>query len=300
MRTTSLTPDQIREFIERGYVVSRGAIPREIVDDWFEWSQKRVTGWKEAHQKPMPPFIRLAPMLKLDVREFAPAIAGAACDLLGGWDRIADNWDLTDGFFVSSSTVASGTSTQEAHARWKVPPAKKGGWHIDGDWFRHFADSPEWNLTALISWTDSKPFGGTTLVADGSAAKVSRYLLEHPEGVDEFDFEALLGESFAFTQIEMSAGDVLFMHPHLVHCSSPNVSAATRVISSCMFDCASPLRLGPGEPHSPVEIAILHAAGCESAAYRRTRETRYFRTPPRVLEYVESRKLEREVLRRLA
>jgi hypothetical protein len=298
MQFSAFAPEDIEIFTTTGYVVLRDAVPEAVVSEWVDWCEHRIEGWKQAHASSMPPVLRLAPILGFDVRDVAPRIWDAAMDLLGGPDRVVDRADMTDGFIINSPLSVSQLSFEEACSLWQVPRPDSREWHIDGDWFRHFLDSPEWNLTALISWTESRSKSGATLVVPRSQALISRYLLEHPEGIDRFNFGSLLEDHFEWAEVEMLSGDVLFLHPHLLHCSSQNVSRSQRIISSCMFDSRVPLTLGAGTVHSPVEEAILRGIGRESISFQRTRDVEYA-SSKRAVDYQQTLTAERETLRRL-
>lgn len=56
------------------------------------------------------------------------------------------------------------------------------GWHVDGDFFAHFLDSPEQALLVLPLFTDVRPGGGATALCPAALTEIARYLYEHPEG----------------------------------------------------------------------------------------------------------------------
>jgi hypothetical protein len=43
-------------------------------------------------------------------------------------------------------------------------------WHKDGDFFRHFLDSPEQGLLTIVLWSDIEERGGGTFIAPDSVA----------------------------------------------------------------------------------------------------------------------------------
>jgi hypothetical protein len=285
-----------KQFVEQGYMVLPGAVPPSVLAEWAAWYQSRIECWESAHGRSLPKIVRLAPIIDFDVRDVLPKLWAAAGELLGGWDRIADPTPITDCFIVNTPVDGNGQGPSDTRAQWHAPTRESREWHIDGDWFRHYLDSAEWALVALVSWTDSHLRGGATLVAPGSHALVSRYLAQHPEGIDRFNFGCLLPPDFEFTQIEMKAGDVLLLHPHVLHCSSMNTLDSTRVVSSCVFSCREPLSLDGRRALSVVERAILRNLDCETISFVRTREPRYS-VPNRSAEYAKSLRLERLAIR---
>ncbi|THH01554.1 hypothetical protein EW026_g1142 [Hermanssonia centrifuga] len=154
-----LTAEQIDFFLENGYVVIKQAFTKEKADaftkniwvrlgmdpnDKSTWNQERVH---------MPPINREK------VATFAPKAWEAIKELLGGEDRIdeqASTWG--DSFIVNFGTPAlEGAPT--------VEPPNLDNWHVDGDFFIHFLDSPEQALLVIPIFSDIKPRGGGTYIA---------------------------------------------------------------------------------------------------------------------------------------
>ena len=109
----------------------------------------------------------------ISIRDFAPKAWAAICDLLGGEKRLArgsDYWD--DSFIVNLGTSAGAGKHIEPN-----------GWHIDGNFFAHFLDSPEQALLVLPLFTDVKSGGGGTMLCPGALPLIANFLHEHPEGL---------------------------------------------------------------------------------------------------------------------
>lgn len=64
---------------------------------------------------------------------------------------------------------------------WDVPT---GGWHWDGQHFRHFVDAPNQGLLLLCLFSEIRPHGGGTVVAEGSHRLVADFLHRHPDGLE--------------------------------------------------------------------------------------------------------------------
>src|SRR5688572_18610764 len=101
MQRRFLSADQIEQFITDGYVIIREAIPRNVTKEWVEHGFRRLgydqhdpSTWKE-------PRVHLATTRKVDVREFAPKVWAAICDLLGGAERIRPPFQFGDGFIFN-------------------------------------------------------------------------------------------------------------------------------------------------------------------------------------------------------
>ncbi|KAI4601890.1 hypothetical protein KJ359_010756 [Pestalotiopsis sp. 9143b] len=71
-----------------------------------------------------------------DASVFAPRAWAAICELCGGEDRVApESRDWRDSFIVN-------LGSPEGEGR-PVPPKELDNWHVDGDFFVHYLDSPE-------------------------------------------------------------------------------------------------------------------------------------------------------------
>ena len=69
-----------------------------------------------------------------------------------------------------------------------LPPSERArdpeGWHKDGDWFRHFLDSPEQGLLGIVLWRDVTEDMGPTCIACDSIGPVAELLAGRPDGMD--------------------------------------------------------------------------------------------------------------------
>jgi hypothetical protein len=150
---------------------------------------------------------------------------------------------------------------------WQPPSPAVGGWHKDGDFFRHFLDSPEQALLTLVLWTDMLPRGGGTFVAADSVPVVTRFLAEHPEGVlpGEFDYAGLIGQCRDFVEMTGEAGDVVLLHPFMLHATSQNVLAVGRIITNPPLALRQPMDFSRprADDFSLVEQAVLRGLGVD-------------------------------------
>src|SRR6185437_8200343 len=81
------------------------------------------------------------------LEDVAPTAAEAMNELVGGREAVAFG-DIPDNLILNFPDPA---------ATWWAPndrDAAAAGWHKDGDWFRHFLDSPEQGLLGIIFWRD--------------------------------------------------------------------------------------------------------------------------------------------------
>ncbi|KAG8805494.1 hypothetical protein FRC17_005481 [Serendipita sp. 399] len=253
-----LTPEQIEHFLEHGYVVIRSAFTREQAaeatkdvwtrlgydpDDTSTWVSERVN---------MPWHRRFA------VQEFAPRAWGAICDLLGGEERVdegASSW--SDGFICNFGTVEfeqalagareNGGGGEDRIKRELNDPKKLTNWHVDGDFFVHFLDSREQALLVIPLFSDVEEDGGGTMICPDGIGRLGKWLMDHPQGVyprmrpvdePEGDFTELSWYNTTiqgcsdFRQMTGKAGDVVLMHPFMLHSASRNLLRTHRIITN--------------------------------------------------------------------
>lgn len=254
-----LTDEQAEHFLERGFVVIPGAFDVAGVQSWiddawirFGYDPNDPTTWVEKR-------IHLSSRHRVDAREFAPKAWQAAVDLAGGEDRVRTPWQWGDSFIAN---LGVGDDRP-----WDPPSPQVKGWHKDGDFFRHFLDSPEQGLLTFVLWTDMVHQGGGTFVAADSVPVVSRFMAEHPEGVrpKEFDYADLIGQCHDFVEMSGKAGDVVLLHPYTLHATSQNVIKAGRLITNPPLQLREPMNFNRPNPDdfSLIERAILRGLGVD-------------------------------------
>ena len=163
-------------------------------------------------------------------------------DLVGGESRVTVPWQWGDSFIAN---LGVGDDRP-----WQPPSPAVGGWHKDGDFFRHFLDSPEQALLTFVLWTDMLHMGGGTFVAADSVPAVARFLAGHPEGVlqEDFDYAELVAQCHDFVEMTGEAGDVVLLHPYTLHATSQNVLGAGRIITNPALALREPMNFD--RPHA--------------------------------------------------
>lgn len=277
-KAEDMTDEEVEHFIEYGYVVIRGAFTREQAEGWLKdvfprlgYDENDPTTWTQAR-------IHMPSHNRVNVAEFAPRVWEAIKVLLGGEDRIQKPaWG--DGFIVN-------LGTPEDADTWQPASAEVHGWHKDGDFFRHFLDSPEQGLLTIVLWSDVQHKGGPTYIAADSVPVVARFLAEHPEGVrpGEFGFQNLIQQCRDFREATGNIGDVFLLHPYMLHTVSKNALRIPRLITNPPVHLKEPMRFDREDPKdfSPVERAILRGLGVERLDYVPTGEREKI-VPERVL-----------------
>lgn len=196
------------------------------------------------------------------LREVAPQAAEALDELVGGPAALGFH-DLPDNLIVNFPDPAAAWWSPD---EWDAPGA---GWHKDGDWFRHFLDSPEQGMLGIIFWRDVVADQGATYVIADSAGPVARLLLEHPEGlVPPLPIRDVIASSTDRRAITGSQGTIIWAHPFLVHSKSVNRTDRLRIISNTSAMLREPVRFsGPGRP-APVAQLVLDALGLNQLDFR--------------------------------
>lgn len=254
-----LTDEQAEHFLERGFVTVHGAFDaadaRQWLDDaWIRFGYDRHDPGTWAEKR-----IHLSARSHVDARTFAPPAWRSAMELSGGENRVRLPWKWGDSFIAN---LGVGNDRP-----WQPPSPAAGGWHKDGDFFRHFLDSPEQALLTFVLWTDMLPKGGGTFVAADSVPVVARFLAEHPEGVlpRDFDYAALIGQCHDFVEMTGKAGDVVLLHPYTLHATSQNVLGVSRLITNPAMALREPMNFNRPDPDdfSLVEQAVLRGLGVD-------------------------------------
>ncbi|KAG8833362.1 hypothetical protein FRC18_003721 [Serendipita sp. 400] len=275
-----LTAEQIDHFLENGYVVIPSAFTREQAaeatkDVWTRlgYDPNDKTTW--VSERVNMPWHRRFP-----VQIFAPNAWGAICDLLGGEDRIDDSassW--SDGFICNFGTKELEEASSKGEENLN-DPKKLNNWHVDGDFFVHFLDSKEQGLLVIPLFSDVVENGGGTMISPDGIGKLGKWLMEHPQGVyprmrpvnvedDGTEFNELawysntIQECNDFRQMTGKAGDVVLMHPLMLHSASRNLVRAHRIITNPPVGLREPFNYDRENPddYSLVERKTLRELG---------------------------------------
>jgi hypothetical protein len=244
--------------------------------------------------------------------EFAPKAWTAIGELLGGEDKISDkNREWGDGLIVNlGSAEGEGKETD---------PRDLNEWHVDGDFFVHFLDSPEQGLLVIPLFTDIAPGGGGTMICPAAIPIMAKYLRDHPEGVSPRmtpraqnpTWEPEVGLKFFndvaksmrredFVEVTGKVGDVFLLHPLMLHAASSNSLRNVRIITNPPVSLKEPMRFdrsGEGsDVYSWVERKTLMELGVERLEGWEVTGTRDEVVPERLRKMA---RMKEEELRRL-
>jgi hypothetical protein len=249
-----LDGDQVDHFLEKGYVQIPDCFDKSVADEWRALAFERL-GYDPSDPKTWEePRIHLPRMNTIEVPEFAPKAWLGMCDLMGGAERIKKPVVWADGFICNFGI--------RADEPWQPPSAEVPGWHKDGDWFKHFLDSPEQGLLTIVIWSDILPQSGGTFVAPDSVGHIARYLAQYPDGLlnREAQFGQQIEKCQVFEEVTGQVGDVILIHPYMLHASSGNPSGRARFITNPAISLNEPMCFNrPDGDYSLVEQVVLNA-----------------------------------------
>jgi hypothetical protein len=249
-----LAPRQIDEFIETGVTILRNAFAPDVA------ARCRDVVCRAAGVDAHAPSTWTQPLVHLqetycdgpfrDV--LTPTISGAMDDLLGpgrydarinyGW------WPISFPGFEQPP--------------WRAPQT---GWHVDGGHFHHHLDSRSQGLLPLFIFSDIQPGDGGTAYLPGSHVTTARVLhAAEPTGLDPVAVtEQAVAAADLSAAVEATGhpGDVLLLHPFMVHARSPNTGPRVRFICNPCVALHERIRVEPGAERTPLERSIIRAVG---------------------------------------
>ena len=183
----------------------------------------------------------------------------------------------------------------------------------------HFLDSPEQALLVIPIFSAIKPRGGGTYICTDGLDKIARHLAAHPEGVRPTPLSFTPADSTyvdpaddpgywshlkavrtcsTFVELTGDVGDVVLLHPLMLHSASKNHLRVPRVITNPPVALREPFQFHRRNPddYSLVERKTLRALGVdrfpfEIASPRRRIVPNRLRIQAKMLEE-EKRRLE--------
>jgi hypothetical protein len=138
--------------------------------------------------------------------------------------------------------------------------------------------------------------GGGTFVAADSVAVVARFLAEHPEGVlpADFDYAELIGRCHDFVELTGEFGDVVLLHPYMLHATSQNVLGIPRIITNPPLALRRPMVFNRSDP-ALTERAVLRGLGVDRLDFAPTAQRQEV-VPQRVIDQLARSRAEEERL----
>ena len=293
----TLSRDEARHFVDNGYVVVRESFSETFAAEVCQgaWDEMRDEHGVDQHDpetwsKPfMGPgrigYIRTKGTdRRLVLKTDAPRAYQAQADAIGGADRLPDG-----GEDLAWRDAAIGNLGLPGGPEWSPPGPRQAGWHKDGWHFRHFLNSPEQGLLTVPIYSNIQPKSGGTFIAPDSIRHVAELLAEHPAGLHPDSVQGsgylipgLIEQCAEFEELTGEPGDMILLHPYMLHRVSVNPSRRPRFIANMALVLAHPMQFSrpAGEAYSLVELAVLQALRADDFDYRATRPALAFKPSP--------------------
>ena len=292
-----LTEDEAKHFVQYGYVVVKGAFPEvhanevshaaweELASD-FSIDKHDPISWQPTADKPHGHgYVRTKGTgLHYQLRELAPRAFKAQADVIGGVERLPNcGEDLHWGNAVISNLGI------EDDPRWEPPSSRQPHWHKDGWHFRHFMHSPEQGLLIVPLYSEIRPKSGGTVIARDSIKPVAKLLHRssdglHPDSVQGQGYliPGLIEQCSDFVELTGQPGDVVLIHPYVLHRVAINPSTRARFIANMALVLKQPMSFVRTKQRqlSLVELAILFAIGESEYDFRAGRPLKAFKPFP--------------------
>ena len=257
----------VEQLVQDGFVRLEGAIDPAFCEEVVARAFERE-GWDDPTTWPVGP-VHLPATTSYDLSTVAPAAVDALGHLVGGVGACRFS-DIPDNMIVNFPDPAATPAPAAQRAR------DPEGWHKDGDWFRHFLDSPEQGLLGIVLWRDVTEDMGPTCIASDSLAPMAELLRDHPEGLDPAELKGPVREVLAgcrdIRALTGPQGTVVVAHPFLRHPAAPNASATRRVISNTSVMLREPMRFEATDDRAltDVEAATCRLLGVDRARFEAT------------------------------
>ncbi|RFU28829.1 hypothetical protein B7463_g7513, partial [Scytalidium lignicola] len=301
-----LTPEDIEHWMKYGYVVIKSAFTKEQADEKMRDLWVRL-GYDPNDKKTwVMDRVNMPSHNQVLCSTFVPKVWQAICDLSGGADRIDENSppSFSDNFICNFG--------KDEYIGQEFNPKGLDNWHVDGDFFMHYLDSPEQSMLIIPLYTDIKPGCGGTVICPGGMEIIAKHLAAHPEGVTprmvprgeepkhkDLDWFIEKVQQFpkeAFHEMTGNVGDVVLMHPLMLHSASKNTLRAPRVITNPTFRMKEPFKFSRHNPddYSLIELKTLSFLGVDRFDYQITGKREYL-NPTRI--EIHARMKEEERLR---
>jgi uncharacterized protein (DUF433 family) len=233
---------EVEQFCADGFVILRSAFSRDIAEECRDFVWKEVLSWQDCTTGGQP------------MIHFRRNLAGEPFD------------QIVNGRLCAAIDQLTGAARAIIHGCFGWWPLLfpgfpgPGGWHVDGSNFHHHLSSREQGLVTLFLFSDIGPGDGGTPMARGSHRAVAQLLRSaEPDGLSPDELQGNLPVVDRARVIEATgeAGDVVMMHPLLIHGFGPNSGRRIRFACNPQYQLREPMSFDRGDgAYSPVEDAI--------------------------------------------
>jgi|GEM_PF-5827068 len=257
--TALLTKAQITFFETHGYLRIPSVFSREVASE-VERTVINMAAQESGHSEPNLNTLKKKPAFIDGFYRPGSRIDGALAKQLNteklfhALDELLgkSNYQVSD---LESHGLFTMTFPGFSHKPW-APPKHSGSWHIDnGVRFEdtYTLETSRCACVPVFLITDVKPEGGATACIPGSH-KVMAALLKRSGGINYSEMravcEALANTSKRIDLLAGNAGDLVVMHPFLVHSPSANSEKSLRIMSN------TGLGLTRGRNYDPVSTLL--------------------------------------------
>lgn len=253
-----LSEQQVRFFLDDGFVLVREAFPPELAE------AGRALLWQEMGLRPDDPSGWTRPVIRLGGSSAAPFAAAAnTTRLRGAFDQLVG---------VGRWRPRNGLGTWPIRFPHPDDPGD-AGWHVEGsylppdeaDYFLNLR-SRDRALLMLFLFSNVSAEDAPTRIRVGSHVDIPRLLA--PAGDAGRSFMEVAPEAAAVSagrpvaQATGRAGDVYLCHPFLVHGAQPHRGRTVRFMAQPPLEPVGPLELSrTTAAYSPVEVAVRRGLG---------------------------------------
>ena len=248
-----LQPADVEQFLADGYVVLREAFPSAVA------AQIRERLWKRMELSPNDPSGWKKSVIHLqEAYKDAPFTDALTERLFAGYDDVMGE----DRYNRINSLGWWPVSFPGFDAPPWQPPTT--GWHVDGIQFHHHIYSKDQGLLPIFLLSDIGPGDGGTAVDAGSHIRNARILAAaEPAGLSPTELTVKVNQTPPVRPVEMTgrAGDVVLLHPFMLHARSANTGKSVRFICNPCVTLKDDMNLKRENPddYSPVELSIVNA-----------------------------------------
>ena len=245
-------------FFDKGYVVLKGCIPKDECKRYLESVIKPVMRSKFNVHSDNPSTWSLENVSKFVMNE--GSIGGVpygvmlrnedGSDPIGGSDGLWTRAMESEKLLAFLNYIHGGRNNWKwlhpdnvgwIHVRFPLDRAQVSeddqndvNWHVDGGHFEiHKIDSPEQSVVVLPMMDNVVFDGGNTLVIAESHKYISKVLQNNAEGINKDDLMRICedySKKVPKENIEQAApceaGDILVLHPFVIHSASRNISSS--------------------------------------------------------------------------
>jgi hypothetical protein len=277
---SALTPEDVEHWMKYGYVVIRNAFSREQAEERMEQLWIRLGYDPNDADTWVLDRVNMPSHSSVPCSSFAPKAWQAICELSGGYERLNEDRLPTfgDDFICNFG--------KDEYVGQNIHPHTLDNWHVDGDFFKHFLDSPEQGMLIIPLYSDIAPGGGGTVICPDGMGIIAKHLAEHPKGVSprmvpvgeqpqhkDLDWFIEKIQDFpreSFYEMTGNVGDVVLMHPLMLHSASRNTLRIPRIITNPGTSMKEPFRFAREDPddYSLIELKTLSLLGLDSLDYK--------------------------------